>query len=187
VMTRAATVVRRNDQLQDAINIVNTLYSRAKKCSLSDTGNWTNQNVVFTKALADMFPLAKAILKGALQRDECRGAHYKPEFAMPGLTADDPAERRREAEGWCDKFEENSRRWLKTTVATCGPNGDPELTYEDVDTSLIPPRPRLYGLVGAEVIEEVWKRRQAAATAADGNGQPSNGAGARPRPATVGH
>ena len=36
------------------------------------------------------------------------------------------------------------------------------LTYEDVDTSLIPPRPRLYGLVGAEVIEEVWKERQAA-------------------------
>ena len=43
-------------------------------------------------------------------------------------------------------------------------NGDePELTYEDVDTSLIPPRPRLYGLVGAEVIEEVWKERQAKA------------------------
>jgi len=34
-----------------------------------------------------------------------------------------------------------------------------ELSYEDVDTSVIPPRPRLYGLVGAEVIEEVWKRR----------------------------
>jgi succinate dehydrogenase / fumarate reductase flavoprotein subunit len=187
LMTKAATVVRHNKVLAEAYDQVCEMSERAKRCGLSDTGNWTNQNVVFTKALADMFPLAKAILKGALQRDECRGAHYKPEFAMPGLTADDPAERRREAEGWCDKFEENSRRWLKTTVATCGPNGDPELTYEDVDTSLIPPRPRLYGLVGAEVIEEVWKRRQAAATAADGNGQPSNGAGARPRPAAVGH
>ena len=66
-----------------------------KQCSLSDTGNWTNQNVVFTKALRDMFPLAKTILKGALQRDECRGAHFKPDFAMPGLEATDPAERRR--------------------------------------------------------------------------------------------
>ena len=44
------------------------------------------------------------------------------------------------------------------------------LTYEDVDTSLIPPRPRLYGLVGAEVIEEVWKERQAAKSGASGNG-----------------
>ena len=39
---------------------------------------------------------------------------------------------------------------------------EPEITYEDVDTTIIPPRPRLYGLVGAEVIDEVWKSRQAA-------------------------
>ncbi len=45
--------------------------------ALSDTGNWTNQNVVFTRALSDMFPLAKTILKGALARDECRGAHLQ--------------------------------------------------------------------------------------------------------------
>jgi succinate dehydrogenase / fumarate reductase flavoprotein subunit len=36
------------------------------------------------------------------------------------------------------------------------------MSYEDVDTSIIPPRPRLYGLVGADVIEEVWKERSAA-------------------------
>ena len=35
----------------------------------------------------------------------------------------------------------------------------PDITYESVDTSLIKPRPRLYGLVDAEVIEEVWKER----------------------------
>ncbi|MEZ6069293.1 MAG: hypothetical protein R3C10_03270 [Pirellulales bacterium] len=33
--------------------------------SLSDTSNWTNQNVVFTQSLRDMFPLAKTIVKGA--------------------------------------------------------------------------------------------------------------------------
>ena len=65
-----------------------------------------------------MFPLAKTILKGASLRDECRGAHYKPEFAMPEMTAADPAERRRQAEAWCERFEENNRKWLKTTVAT---------------------------------------------------------------------
>ena len=78
VMTKAATVVRHNDALRDAYKQVQALEARAAKCSLSDTGNWTNQNVVFTKALWDMFPIAKCILKGALQRDECRGAHYKP-------------------------------------------------------------------------------------------------------------
>jgi succinate dehydrogenase / fumarate reductase flavoprotein subunit len=161
VMTKAATVVRRNDQLREAIEKVNALAERVEKCALSDTGNWTNQNVIFTKALRDMFPLAKAILHGALARDECRGAHYKPDFDMPGIDgAASPAEKRRQAEAWCDKFEDKNRRWLKTTIAEFDERGEPTLSYEEVDASLIPPRPRLYGLVGAEVIEEVWKERQ---------------------------
>ncbi len=164
-MTKAATVVRRNDQIEAAITKVGELCERAQRCSLSDTGAWTNQNVVFTKALRDMFPLAKAILHGALARDESRGAHYKPDFTMPGLTADDPAERRHQAEEWCDAFQKKNEKWLKTTIATFE-NGEPTISYEEVDTSLIPPRPRLYGLVGAEIIEEVWKERQAAKDAA---------------------
>ena len=117
-----------------------------------------------------MFPLALTILKGALQRDECRGAHFKPDFAFSSLTATDPVERRRQAEAWCDRFEANNAKWLKSTVAQW--TGDEvEITYEDVDTSLIPPRPRLYGLVGAEDIEKVWKERSAAReAAANGNG-----------------
>jgi succinate dehydrogenase / fumarate reductase flavoprotein subunit len=169
IMTRTATVVRRNDQLAAAYAEVCTLEERWQKCAISDTGNWTNQNVVFTKSLGDMFPLAKLILKGALLRDECRGAHFKPDFAMPGIAATDPVEKRREAEAWCDRFEENTRRWLKTTVAKHGADGHPEISYEDIDTSLIPPRPRLYGLVGGEVIEEVWKERAAAKAATNGH------------------
>jgi succinate dehydrogenase / fumarate reductase flavoprotein subunit len=181
VMTTAATVVRHNDELKAAYAKVCELQERAQNCSLSDTGTWTNQNVVFTKALVDMFPLARTILKGALQRDECRGAHYKPEFEMPGIEATDPAGKRKEAEQWCQRFEENTARWLKTTVATLGADGEPQIEYEEIDTSLIPPRPRLYGLVGAEVIEEVWKERQAARKA-DGNGAAKQHA----RPAAVG-
>lgn len=163
LMTRVATVVRRNDQLAQAYDDACQMEERWRRCAVSDTGNWTNQNVVFTKALGDMFPVAKLILKGALLRDECRGAHFKPEFAMPGIAATDPVEKRAEAERWCDRFAENTRKWLKTTVAAHGADGHPEISYQDVDTSLITPRPRLYGLVGGEVIEEVWKERQAAA------------------------
>lgn len=160
VMTRAATVVRRNDQLEDAIGKVQQLRDRAANCSLSDTGNWTNQNVVFTKALQDMFPIALSILRGALARDECRGAHYKPDFAMPSLKSEDPSSRRAEAEQWCDRFQQNVDKWLKSTISECD-GDDVQLSYEEVDTSIIPPRPRLYGLVGADVIEEVWKERTA--------------------------
>jgi len=176
VMTRNATVVRNNKDLTAALEKVNELAERADRCSLSDTGNWTNQNVVFTKALRDMFPLARCILQGALQRDECRGAHYKPAFSMPDVAAEDPAERRRQAEGWCDAFEEKNRKWLKTTIAECDEDGHPQLSYEEVDVSLIPPRPRLYGVVGGEVIEKVWKERQQSKerdAGRDGNGRAS--------------
>ncbi|HMO86277.1 MAG TPA: FAD-binding protein, partial [Lacipirellulaceae bacterium] len=178
VMTKAATVVRRNDQLRDAIEKVNELAERVENCSLSDTGQWTNQNVVFTKSLRDMFPIAKAILQGALARDECRGAHYKPEFEMPGIDPNaSPEEKRQLAHQWCDTFEERGRRFLQTTIAEFDAAGNPTLSYEAVDTSLIPPRPRLYGLVGAEVIEEVWKERQAKHA---GNGAKASGQTAAP-------
>ena len=51
--------------------------------------------------------------------------------------------------------------------------GDPVITYEEVDTSLVPPRPRLYGIVGGDIIEEVWKERQAKR---DNNRDSANGA-----------
>lgn len=160
LMTRVATVVRKNEQLADAIEKVDALHERALNAGLADTGTWSNQNVIFTKSVQDMFPLAKTLLKGALQRDECRGAHFKPEFQKQPLTSDDPVERRRQAEQWCDEFEANNRKYLKSTIASWNPDTkQPEITYEDVDTSLLPPRPRLYGLVGGEVIEEVWNER----------------------------
>jgi succinate dehydrogenase / fumarate reductase flavoprotein subunit len=159
-MTRAATVVRENNQLKDAYDKVLELQERSKRCALSDTGNWSNQNVIFTKSVQDMIPVGLTILKGALQRDECRGAHYKEAFAQNSLTSEDPIERRRQAEVWCDDFEANNKRFLKSSVATFD-GTEPDIQYEDVDTSLIAPRPRLYGLVGAEVIEEVWKERTA--------------------------
>jgi succinate dehydrogenase / fumarate reductase flavoprotein subunit len=61
LMTRVATVVRRNDQLAAAYGEVCTLEERWRRCGLSDTGNWTNQNVVFAKSLGDMFPVAKLV------------------------------------------------------------------------------------------------------------------------------
>lgn len=161
LMTRTATVVRHNEELDQAYEQVCQLQSRVDKCGLSDRSTWTNQNVVFARALIDMFPLAKAILKGARLRDECRGAHYKPEFAMPEIHTDDPADARRQAEAWCNRFVENNGRWLKSTIARCGAGGEPDISYEEVDTSLIPPRPRLYGLVGGEIIEKVWNEQRA--------------------------
>jgi len=70
--------------------------------------------------LENMIVLARVITRGALARNESRGAHYKPDFP--------------------DRDDAN---WLKTTRAKWVSN-DVQLTYEPVDISLIKPRPRRY-------------------------------------------
>jgi len=155
-MTENVTVVRYNDKIKQTLAKIDELAERYKQAPLADTSAWTNQNLSFTRALGDMLVLAKVIALGALQRDECRGAHYKPDFDIEGLTTDGKGDLTESARAWCRKFKERNDKYVKTTVATHTGDG-PKLTYEDVDTSLIPPRPRTYGLKGAEEIERIWK------------------------------
>jgi succinate dehydrogenase / fumarate reductase flavoprotein subunit len=70
--------------------------------------------------LDNMLELARVITLGALNRNESRGAHYKPEFPN-----------------------RDDANWLKTTVAEYSGEG-PVFSYEAVDISLIPPRKRDY-------------------------------------------
>ena len=155
-MTDACTVVRDNKHIGQALAKLDEYDERYRRCPLSDTGDWTNQNLSFTRALGDMLVLARVIARGALQRDECRGAHYKPEFAIADLDADSGRDLTVQARRWCGQFKEQNDKWLKTTLAEHTPDG-PKFTWADVDLSLIPPRPRTYGLKGAEEIERVWK------------------------------
>ena len=156
-MTRNVTVVRNNKDLRATLDKISELEDRFGRAALSDTGSWTNQNLSFTRALGDMIQLARVVTQGALLRDECRGAHFKPEFQIPSPDSDDPGVLRQQAETWCKAFKEKNDKWLKTTLAEHTPDG-PKFSYEPVDVSLIPPRPRTYGLKGAEIIEEVWRK-----------------------------
>jgi succinate dehydrogenase / fumarate reductase flavoprotein subunit len=94
-----------------------------------------------------MLVLARVIALGALQRDECRGAHYKPAFQIAGLESGPGEDLTTQARQWCQKFQAKNDRWLKSTVATHTPDG-PRLEYEDVDVSLIPPRQTFAGTAG---------------------------------------
>ena len=156
-MTRACTVVRYNKIIEESLLKLDELAERYRNVAIADTSNWTNQNLSFTRALGDMLLIARVIAQGALLRNESRGAHYKPESDFDPPKGGDAATIRAEAERWCRQFKAQDDQWLKTTFAEYAPGG-PRISYEPVDTSLIPPRPRTYGLVGAEVIEEVWKK-----------------------------
>lgn len=120
VMTENVTVIRYNDKLKATLEKLTELEERWQRIGNSDKGLWANRQVVFIRHLKHMIRLARAITAGALARNESRGAHYKPEFP-----------------------ERDDTNWLKTTIAEWAPDG-PRLSYEPVDTSLIPPRPRRY-------------------------------------------
>ena len=122
-MTENCTVVRHNDRLQATLDKCQEWKDRYKRVKLSDTGMWTNQNLSFARATRDMILESEAVLRGALARDESRGAHYKPAFP----TRDDA-------------------RFLKATIATYDAAGDKvDISYGPVDVSLVPPRDRNYG------------------------------------------
>lgn len=119
-MTNNMTVVRYNKRLEETIHKIKELKERYKRININDTTRWNNQGALFTRQLWNMLELAEAMTKGALLRNESRGAHYKPEFP-----------------------ERDDQNFLKTTLAKWTPDG-PEISYEDVDISLIPPRKRDY-------------------------------------------
>ncbi|MBM7578874.1 succinate dehydrogenase flavoprotein subunit [Jeotgalibacillus terrae] len=121
-MTDNVTVVRHNDKLRETDAKIQELQERFKRININDTAKWSNQGAVFTRQLKGMLHLARVVTIGALNRDESRGAHYKPDFP-----------------------ERNDEKFLKTTMAKFNPETNaPEFHYEDVDVSLIEPRKRDY-------------------------------------------
>lgn len=126
-MTDNCTVVRENEKLEKTLEQCEQWKDRYKRVKLSDTGMWTNQNLSFTRAVRDMIIQAEAILKGALLRNESRGAHYKPAFP-----------------------DRNDAEFLKATIATYdAATNSAKISYGPVDTSLVVPRARTYGKVPA--------------------------------------
>ncbi|WP_226583536.1 succinate dehydrogenase flavoprotein subunit [Halobacillus litoralis] len=121
-MTDNVTVVRENEKLKKTDEKILELMDRYQRININDTSRWSNQGAMFTRQLWNMLQLARVITQGAYNRNESRGAHYKPEFP-----------------------ERNDEEWLKTTVASYDKeNNKPVFRYDEVDTSLIEPRKRDY-------------------------------------------
>lgn len=121
-MTRYVTVKRDNRDLQETLNKLKEIRERYQKISLDDHGQFVNQTYAFANQFGPMLELAMVITKGALLRNEFRGAHYKPEFPY--------------------RDDEN---WLKTTLATYQQDLDePVITYEAVDLRHLKPSHRDY-------------------------------------------
>ena len=121
LMTKNVTVVRNNKDLAATDVELQNFMERWSHINMIDNGFYSNQAVMFTKQLKNMMELARVITIGALNRNESRGSHYKPEFP-----------------------DRNDTDFLKTTKAFWTKEG-PRFEWEDVDISHIQPVARTYG------------------------------------------
>ena len=94
IMTDNVTVIRYNDRLQQTDDKLRELIDRYDRISINDSNLWATMALPHARQLRNMLDLARVITLGALNRNESRGAHYKPDFPE----RDDP-------------------NWLKTTIA----------------------------------------------------------------------
>jgi len=119
-MTDNVTVIRYNDKLKATDNKLLELMDRYKQISINDSNLWATMALPHARHLANMLELARVITLGALNRNESRGAHFKPEFP-----------------------ERDDENFMKTTIAEYSGEG-PVFSYESIDVGLIPPRKRDY-------------------------------------------
>lgn len=132
VMWNNCGIWRTQRDLLSARTALDDLAARAKQCDLIDDSGWANQAVPFTRALIHMIEQSKAIVGGAIVRDESRGAHFK-----------------------MDTPDRDDEKWLCTTKATWTPSGPEFDLSEKVETNFIPPRPRKYRINQNKVVKAI--------------------------------
>lgn len=122
IMWNNCGIWRVQSDLENAAERLKDLGRRAMQCNLIDASGWENQAVPFTRAVVNMIEQSKAIVGGAIVRDESRGAHFK----MNTPKRDD-------------------EHWLKSTIASWTPEG-PKFEFEPIDCRFQPPRARKYAV-----------------------------------------
>jgi fumarate reductase flavoprotein subunit len=141
IMDDKVGIFRNGDSLQEAVNELEELLHKTKKISITSKELSGNPELEEAYRVPKMLKLALCVAKGALQRKESRGAHYREDY----LKRDD-------------------KNWLKRTL-TSWPNendSQPTITYEDLDIMKMemPPAFRGYGAKGMIIENELSQLRQ---------------------------
>lgn len=132
VMWNKCGIWRTQRDLLTAREELNALATRARQCNLIDDSGWANQAIPATRSLIHMIEMSKAIVGGAIVRDESRGAHFK-----------------------MDTPNRDDEKWLVTTKATWT-SGDPQFDLsEKIETNMIAPRARKYRINQNKIVKEI--------------------------------
>lgn len=132
VMWNRCGIWRTQLDLEKAKGELDELSSRANACNLLDDSPWVNQAAPFTRALQNMIEMSKAIVGGAMMRNESRGAHFK-----------------------MDTPNRDDEKWLCTTKATWKETGPEFDLSEKIDCRFIAPRARKYRINQNMIVKEI--------------------------------
>jgi fumarate reductase flavoprotein subunit len=116
-------IFRTGEALEQAVAALQDLYAQVGQIGLRSSGLGPNPELFAALRLPGMLRLALCISYGALQRTESRGCHYREDFPK-----------------------RDDDHWLKRTLAYWRPGAEmPELQYEPVKITELPPGDRGYG------------------------------------------
>jgi succinate dehydrogenase / fumarate reductase flavoprotein subunit len=120
-MNANVAVFREEAGLQTALEKVRTLQEEAKTAYIDDKGSVFNQDVLGAIELGYMLDCAEAIVLGAIERKESRGAQFRTDYP-----------------------ERDDENWLKHINVTRSPDGTPKLSYSPVTITQFEPMERTY-------------------------------------------
>ena len=120
-LNQYVAVFRDADGLNKAHEIVRRLKEEAPKASIDDRGAVFNQDVIGAIELGYMLDCAEAIVVGALERKESRGAQFRTDFP-----------------------ERNDDEWLKHIDVTANGDDVPTVSYSPVTITRWEPQERTY-------------------------------------------
>ncbi|MDY7081973.1 MAG: succinate dehydrogenase, partial [Halobacteria archaeon] len=122
VMTEHVNVFRSEEGLEEALDKIQEAKERYADVGVKDTSKTFNTDLIQALELRCILDVAETITKGALQRTESRGAHWRYEHQ-----------------------ERDDENWLKHTFARYDEeSGTPNIEYEDVEIKEYKPKVRTY-------------------------------------------
>jgi succinate dehydrogenase / fumarate reductase flavoprotein subunit len=120
-MNKYVAVFRDADGLNKAHEVIRRLKEEAPKASIDDRGTVFNQDVIAAIELGYMLDVAEAIVVGAQERKESRGAQFRTDFP-----------------------ERNDEQWLKHIDVTANGDDVPKVSYSPVTITKWQPQERTY-------------------------------------------
>jgi succinate dehydrogenase / fumarate reductase flavoprotein subunit len=79
-MMENVSVFRQKNSLTIALDKIKQLKTRYQNLSIQDKGNCFNRDLLDAIELGHLLDLAEVITRGALKREESRGAHFREDF-----------------------------------------------------------------------------------------------------------